>query len=192
MARNKDYHREYMRKRRAGEVTVNDNGFSHLIEKLQWKFIPGYSGYKVSKCGYVLSCKRTKIRSNGRRHTTPARVLKHWPDTNGYYQVYLYLNDKKVARSNHRLVYLAWKGEIPVDMVVDHIDADKLNNHADNLQLLSNQMNVIKGWEDAKKKAYEAGYTEGYKAGIEAQKLNAQLVLTDSRQNGDDLSVFTT
>src|SRR3990172_1681877 len=103
--RNKEYFRDYMRKWRAGETTVQENGLSHLIDKLEWKDIPGYSGYKASKCGQILSEERTKIRSNGRSHTVPTRVLKQNPDGTGYMQVGLYADNKKRACQVARLVY---------------------------------------------------------------------------------------
>ncbi len=159
----KDYMRNYMRNKRAGKKTMQDNGQEHFIEELEWRPIPEFDGYAVSKCGHVLSIARKTVRSNGRPHSIPAKVLKSWSDTNGYLQVSFRVDGRRLYRSCHRLVYTAWIGEIPKDKVVDHIDADKLNNNADNLQLLTCSQNVLKGWEDAKKDAYDAGYAEGAK-----------------------------
>ena len=34
-------------------------------------------------------------------------------------------------------------------MTIDHIDGDKLNNKLENLQIISNEQNISKGWEDS-------------------------------------------
>ncbi len=162
----REYHRDYMRKRRAGKRASKDNGNDHLIEELVWKQIPYFEHYMASECGHILSKARKSVRSNGRAHTVPAKVLKSWPDTNGYLQVAFRSDERRIYRSVHRLVYMAWKGEIPGDKVVDHIDANNLNNRADNLQLLSNSRNVLKGWEDAKRAAFDKGFKAGLKAGL--------------------------
>ncbi len=172
----REYQREYMRKRRAREKTAKDNGQEHFIDSLTWKPIPGCPGYSASKSGLILSEHRTMVRSNGRNHTIPARVLKQFKDSKGYYQVGLYRDKKNTNYLVHKAIYTAWNGEIPDGLVIDHIDADKLNNCADNLQLLSCSQNVLKGWTDAKKDAFDKGYAaakraeydKGFKAGLKA------------------------
>lgn len=71
--------------------------------------------------------------------------LKAFPDKDGYLKVVIC----KFKRSHnffvHRIVYEAFHGPIPDGVTVDHIDGNKLNNHIDNLQLLSVRDNVIKG-----------------------------------------------
>lgn len=42
----------------------------------------------------------------------------------------------------HRLVYESFKGEIPKDMEINHIDYDRLNNNIENLEVLSHADNV--------------------------------------------------
>jgi len=157
MDTSKNYHREYMRKYRAGKETAKNNGLNHLISELDWKEIPGFPGYKASKCGQILSEKRVLTRSNGRLHTVPAKVLKQSKDGKGYFQVGIYLNKKKISTSVHKLIFLAWNGERPLGMFIDHVDGNKINNHADNLQLLKPSENVLKGWEDEKLKSYKQG-----------------------------------
>lgn len=48
-----------------------------------------------------------------------------------------------------RLVWQAFKGIIPDDLHVDHIDDNQLNNSLVNLQLLTNEANNDKRWERA-------------------------------------------
>ena len=50
-----------------------------------------------------------------------------------------------------RLVMAWYKGEVPGDMDVDHIDGNPLNNHIDNLQIISRRENLAKrslSWEE--------------------------------------------
>lgn len=42
----------------------------------------------------------------------------------------------------HRLVYEAFKGEIPEDLEIDHIDRNKHNNNPDNLRLVTRTENM--------------------------------------------------
>lgn len=79
---------------------------------------------------------------------------RNFPTCNGY--INYYSPNKKGEYKviyTHREVYKLFKGEIPEDMVVDHIDGDRTNNHIDNLQLLTWGENVKKGIADAQKKS---------------------------------------
>jgi hypothetical protein len=158
-----------MRKRRAGENTVQENGLSHLIDKLDWRPIPGYPGYEASSCGYIKSCARTTIRRNGLIHRTPNKVLRHSNDSKGYPMVCLYVNKKGHMIFVHRAVYLAHVGSIPKNMIVDHIDGDKENAKASNLQLLTHSKNIKKSYEDA----YTRGFSEGYEAALKALEVTS-------------------
>lgn len=151
------YQKEYMRKYRKGEKTAKDNGNNHLIDRLEWKDIPERPGYAASKCGQILSKERTMVRSNGRSHSTPARVLKQSSSTDGYFQVGVYEDTKKKMRQVARLVHEAWHGPIPEGMHVDHIDQNHRNNYADNLQLLTPAANNTKKELHAVKVCYNAG-----------------------------------
>jgi hypothetical protein len=72
--------------------------------------------------------------------------LRTYPDKDGYHRVSVTGADGKTYNEGlHRVQYRAWHGEIPADMHVDHIDDNKLNNHKDNLQLLSPVQNAVKG-----------------------------------------------
>ncbi|QIG69860.1 HNH endonuclease protein [Rhizobium phage RHph_I3_11] len=89
----------------------------------------GRRTYLVDEWGNI-----TKIRGSGLKSVHP--------DKDGYLKVTcMYLDEDGVYKTYngfvHRIVYEAFHGEIPEDMTVDHIDNDKLNNHKDNLQLLT-------------------------------------------------------
>jgi hypothetical protein len=158
----REYQRDYMRNRRAGIKSAVEP-IDPSFHKLNWKDIPGYPGYQASDCGQIMSLKRTMVRDNGRSHTVPARILSQNPDSNGYMQVGVYVDKKRITALVHHLVYAAWIGDRPKYLRVDHIDGKKLNNRWDNLQLLTNQQNVMKGWEDAKKAARAEGYAQALK-----------------------------
>lgn len=71
---------------------------------------------------------------------------KCFPDKDGYLKLAVQDTDKRTHNAFiHRLVYQVWNGEIPEGYTVDHDDGDKLNNHKDNLKLLSAIDNAIKG-----------------------------------------------
>lgn len=42
----------------------------------------------------------------------------------------------------HRAVYLAWVGDIPAGLEIDHIDCDKTNNEVENLRLVTRSGNM--------------------------------------------------
>lgn len=156
-------HAAYMRKRRAGEKTAQDNGLSHFLNELEWKPIPDFPGYEASVCGQIKSCARKMIRSNGRKHQVPERVLKQNPDGKGYAMVHPYIEGKRLPRNVHKLVYLAWGGSVPRGYEVDHIDGNHLNNHIENLQAMSHEEHVRKTLQQMKDQAYEAGYQQAVK-----------------------------
>jgi hypothetical protein len=62
----------------------------------------------------------------------------------GYYTVQPYLNGKRYMRYIHSLVAETFIGPRPIGMEIDHIDADKSNNKASNLQYITRKQNLAK------------------------------------------------
>jgi hypothetical protein len=64
----------------------------------------------------------------------------------GYLSVGLVINGKLKTICIHKLVSIHFLGHKPdgYNIVIDHIDNDKLNNRADNLQLISHRENCTK------------------------------------------------
>lgn len=85
--------------------------------------IDGYPGYSINRQGDVLS-----TRQGG------ARILKTTLDAYKYKYVMLYLNGKGKKLKIHRLVALTHVTGYVEGLVVNHIDGDKHNNNAVNLE----------------------------------------------------------
>ena len=74
------------------------------------------------------------------------KILKLQNNGCGYYQFGLYENNTKKYYRVSRFVFECFKGEIPVDKEVDHIDNNKKNNSISNLQLLTPKENTRKSY----------------------------------------------
>ena len=125
-----------------------------------FKDIPNYKGmYQVSNLGNVKSLER-KVYSNNKLHyTQKEKILNKHISTRGYYSVTLSKNSKTKTRTIHQLVaitFLNYKPDKTTKIVVDHIDANKLNNNLNNLQLISNRENINKD----KKRELPTGVTK--------------------------------
>lgn len=119
----------------------------------EWKVViyrnVQYIDYEISNFG------RFRRRTNGDSSLSWAgKILTLNPDRSGYLKASLYVGtEKKHIKPNiHSLVAEAFIG--PVDfkntgMTVNHKDGDKLNNHVDNLEIIS--------WGDNCRHAWEAG-----------------------------------
>lgn len=112
-----------------------------------WRDVPDYEGlYQVSNLGIVKSLERVIYRSNGHPQTFKERILKAATSISGYLVVALSKYGKLKTFKVHQLVAMAFLNHIPCGnkMVVDHIDNDKLNNRADNLQITTHRHNSTK------------------------------------------------
>lgn len=108
------------------------------MKNLEEKFVDvvGYEGiYQVSNFG--------RVKSLARNNKSKDRFLKPWLAGKGYQQVRLSVNGKTKTTYVHTLVAESFLGHsTDSGLVVDHIDGDKLNNRAENLQIVTNRDNT--------------------------------------------------
>ena len=98
-----------------------------------WKDVPTYEGeYQVSNTGKVRSLKTDKI-------------LKQSLSSN-YWGVTLSKNGITKGKRVHQLMAMAFLNHKPngYNLVVDHIDGDKLNNNLSNLHIITHRQNISK------------------------------------------------
>ena len=65
--------------------------------------------------------------------------------------IYLINNGKRHSILLHRVVYKAFFGEIPENMVINHKDENKHNNHIENLEILTRSENAKYGTVNARR-----------------------------------------
>ena len=96
-----------------------------------WKEIPGFSRYSASNCG--------KIRNNKTNYTKKPSIT---PD--GYLNTGLYCDKKKKTATKlvHRLIAACFCENKNNYNEVNHIDGDKKNNSASNLEWCTRKHNV--------------------------------------------------
>ena len=112
-----------------------------------WEDIKGYEGrYQVSNMGRVKSSERTAAGKNGSIRQLKERILMPWTDHNGYLQVTLYkASGKKKKFLVHRLVCEAFLENPENKPCVNHIDENKTNNVASNLEWCTVKENINHG-----------------------------------------------
>ncbi len=69
-------------------------------------------------------------------------ILKPVNNGTGYFQVKIIVDGVKHIKYAHILVYLAFNGDIPEGLEIDHIDNNKANNSSNNLRLLTRKENM--------------------------------------------------
>lgn len=118
-------------------------------EDLNRVAIPGYAGlYEIDTQGNVYSLLQAKSRRK--------RILKAYPNGNGYMKVNLYDVDGKCKKKYiHRLVAAAFIPNPNNYSEVNHIDCDKTNNHVDNLEWCDRKTNLKHSYEHGLKRCGE-------------------------------------
>ncbi len=84
---------------------------------------------------------RTKKRIGNRSKTSSlvqcARVRAEKSNGDGYLQIAMMRDKKRVYAAAHRLIWLYHKGAIPQGMTINHIDGNRMNNRISNLEVAS-------------------------------------------------------
>ena len=106
-----------------------------MNNKEVFKKIPGYDNvYEISNFGNVKSLGNNKKRKE--------KILKSSVNSKGYKTVRL----KGKTKDVHQLVAIAFLNHIPCGdlKVVDHKDNNPLNNHLNNLEIITHRKNISK------------------------------------------------
>lgn len=106
-----------------------------------WRPIAGYEGlYEVSNYGNV----RSLTLRNGSGTFARKKLVVQGDNGHGYKYVSFHLDGKRKNHYVHRLVADAFVPNPNNLPVVDHIDFDRANNRADNLQWTTQKQNVVR------------------------------------------------
>jgi hypothetical protein len=104
-----------------------------LINNIEVKIVPKYPDYATSKCGRVFRVDTKTERALSLRGKAKAK----------YYYLNMSSGNVQKKINSHILVALAWVHNPNPDLYVcvNHIDGNKLNNHADNLEWVTHGQN---------------------------------------------------
>lgn len=112
------------------------------MSKERWRWVDGYEGlYMVSDRGRVMSVPKTAEKSNGVSVSYSGQVLEQAFDLKGYPHVALSRNGSLKTYAVHRLVAKAFVANPANHSCVNHIDENKSNNIATNLEWCSVEYN---------------------------------------------------
>lgn len=121
-------------------IPVDNSNELNLVSDvvtLDIKKIPGTIGYYASRCGKIFGTDKQDI----------IYELKTYPNNNGYLCITLRtkrVTDKDLINHRamvHRLVAITFVEGYEKGLVVDHIDRNRKNNHANNLRWVTTSVN---------------------------------------------------
>lgn len=102
----------------------------------EWRKIKGFNEYEISNFGRVKSLSRLS-RNRYNSFLTTEKILTANIGYGGYR--FQKLNNKTFAI--HRLVAIAFLGDIDHNKIVNHKDLNQLNNRVDNLEIITHREN---------------------------------------------------
>ena len=78
------------------------------------------------------------------RNDKTGRILKPHLTKDGYYQICLCMNNHRKHYYHHMLIWISHFGSYDkIQYDIDHVDHNRINNHIDNLRLVSRSLNAI-------------------------------------------------
>ena len=100
----------------------------------EWRIIPGYEYYEVTKDGRVRSIDKTVCDKNGRVVNYRGKVLKQQINNKGYVYYTIKVPNKPQNLYAHRAVALAYIPNPDNKPCIKHVDNNPLNNNVENLE----------------------------------------------------------
>ena len=124
----------------------------------QYVILPQYPHYRIYRDGRVFREEYTR-EHQGKKILLPMKKITQHIGKNGYPALCVRdVNDRVVKVYVHRLIWMAYKGDIPKGMEISHINSVRLDSRIDNLCLESHQSNMNNPitlvrfkWSNAKK-----------------------------------------
>lgn len=113
-----------------------------MLRYEQWKPLRDYENrYLISNRGRIYSKEKIVINNGGK--TLKKGVLLTPYISNGYYKINL-INNNGLRKTLllHRVIAKNWLNNYSEDLKVNHIDANKLNNKIENLEMVSQRENM--------------------------------------------------
>lgn len=86
------------------------------------------------------------IYSTDFNHTGKTKALKGGLDKDGYPHVLMNIDGKRLWRSNHKLVALAFIGERPQGLVINHKNGQRDDSRPENLEYITQSQNTLHGF----------------------------------------------
>ncbi|WP_165020898.1 NUMOD4 motif-containing HNH endonuclease [Dysgonomonas sp. ZJ279] len=138
-----------------------------------WKDIIGFENfYQISNCGNVRSLERLIVRINGSKQLTRSVLLKPYRGkTSVYYQISLSKKSVGYKFLVHRLVAQAFLKDWDSKLEVNHMDGNKHNNNATNLEMCTRQGNIDHSIFTNLKKDYGEKHVHAKLTNAEANKI---------------------
>jgi hypothetical protein len=127
------------------------------MAKEKW-VIPTYKGiefnnYLISNLGRIATNQLSPKNLKKETIFGNYKLMETVPQNRGYVEVYPYTNDKvRKYILLHRLVWESFICEIPKEFVIDHKNANKIDNRLANLQLITHSENILKYHKKDKKR----------------------------------------
>ena len=112
-----------------------------------WRIIKGFEDYEISNTG------RVKSHKHGREV-----ILKQRVSHDGYVWYNLCMNGKQYTKRANRLVAEAFVNNPENKPTVNHIDGDKSNNNADNLEWATREEQMQHAYANGLKSQFEDIY----------------------------------
>lgn len=128
----------------------------------EFRAVVGYEDiYEISNLGNMRSIDRMSVGGRFGPYFIKGKPISTPIDTNGYRHMTLARGKHKRKINTHRLVASAFLGEAK-GLVVDHINGDRSDNRAVNLEYVTMRENILRGrtgQTKAKKKCEARGVT---------------------------------